>query len=160
MLASSDLLYALNWSWAGLSFLSWTHTAILFIWPFCALVPGFSNGTFLHIVPLAYELFVLKLVSVSITGFPPFVDSKNMALEIKTKQQVIVFTWVILGIAIGINLAHGTYTLATINGSPDPLFWFLVAFSIVLFVLAILEAIMIYYLSKLKRHVDLLKKIK
>ena len=155
MLSSSDVTHALNWSFVGLGFLSWIHTSILVLWTCCALVAGFSNGSFLHIVPMAYEIFVLKLISVSIS--PATFETK---LEIRTRQQIIVFSWVILGLAIGFNLAHGIYTLVTIGSATDSLYWFLLAFSVVLFVLALLEAIIIYYLAKLKRHVDLAGKVK
>lgn len=105
---------------------------------------------------MAYEIFVLKLISATIT---PLQESAGK-LDIRTKQQTIVFSWVILGIAIGFNLAHGIYTLITIGSATDSLYWFLIAFSVVLFVLALLEAILIYYLAKLKRHVDLSGKVK
>jgi hypothetical protein len=161
MLTTTDIVHALNWSWAGLNFLSWWHTCILFIWPFFAFIVGFSNGTFLHMVPLAYEIFVLKVVSVAINGFgvTATVDKR----DIKTKQQVIVLSCIVLIVAICFNLAHAIYTLVDTFGNAltidSTLYWFLIVFSIVLLVLALLEAIMVYYLAKLRQHIGLLVKV-
>jgi hypothetical protein len=161
MISASDVNHALNWSWAGLNFLSWWHCCILIIWPFNALVVGFSNGTFLHIVPIALEIFVLKVVSVAINGFGA--EGVN-ASDIKMKQRVIVLASVVLGVAIGCNVAHAIYTLVvTIQDAltiDSTLYWFLIVFSIVLLVLALLEAIMIYYLVKLRQHIGLVVKVK
>ena len=161
MISTSDIAHALNWSWAGLLFLSWWHTFILFVWPFNALIVGFSNGTFLHIVPISYEILVLKLLSVAIGGFG--IDPTAVK-DIKMKQRVIVLTCVALVAAIAFNLAHAIYTLVvtvqdalTIDAT---LYWFLIVFSIVLITLAILEGIMIYYLVKLRQHVGLITKMK
>jgi len=162
MLSASDVNHALNWSWAGLNFLSWWHLCIIFIWPFNALVTGFSNGSFLHIVPIAYEVFIIKIVSVALNGFG--IEGVRSGKDVKTKQQIIIVTITALVFAICFNLAHAIYTLVvTVQDAltiDSTLYWFLIAFSIVLLVLAILEAIMIYYLVKLRQHIGLLIKVK
>ncbi len=161
MISAADVDHALNWSWAGLNFLSWWHTCSLFIWPFNALVVGFSNGTLLHIVPISYEILMLKVISVAINGFG---SSGVGGKDVKTKQHTIVLAIGMLVVAIAINLTHSIYTLVvtfqdalTIDST---LYWFLIVFSIVLLVLAVLEAIIIYYLIKLRLHIGLLVKIK
>ena len=162
MISNADVVHALNWSWAGLNFLSWWHLSIIFIWPFFALIGGFSNGTFLHIIPIVYEIIIVKLVSVAINGFGA--DGVGNGKDVKTKQQIIVLSVVALVLAIGFNLAHAIYTLVvTFQNSltiDSTLYWFLIVFSIMILVLAVLEAIMIYYLLKLRQHVGLIVKIK
>ncbi len=161
MLSASDVTHALNWSWSGLLFLSWWHTCIIILWPFWALIVGFSNGTFLHFVPLAYEILVIKVLSVAISGFGA---DGIVAGDVKMKQQVIVLSIVVMVFAVGFNLAHAIYTLVvTVQDAltiDSTLYWFLIVFSIVILVLAILEAIIIYYLVKLRLHIGLIEKVK
>lgn len=153
-----DIRHAIEWSQTGLGFLSYVQTLLLVGWACGVLVTGFSDGIF-HATPLAFEILLLKVLSDTI-GFGLNLINGNWVAEAKLKIRMINFTIGLCVIAIGFNVTHLVFTIIDITETVGTnLYGFLIFFSILLGVLAILECIYIYYLVKYKRHLTLLRTV-
>lgn len=150
-ITKTDINHGVNWSQIGLTFFSYVHTALLVAWTVGGLLPGFSNGI-LHVPPLGWEILVLKFVTDTIR-FNPCVISGKFAGDTDSKIKMIHVSYFLLGVAIIFNITHAVFTIIEIPTHATSLYWFLILFTIILFVLAILEASYIYYLSKFKKYI-------
>jgi hypothetical protein len=151
-----DIMYAIEWSQTGLAFLSYVHTALLVGWGFGPLVNGFSNGIF-HAVPLAYEIFALKILSDTI-GFGLNLINGKWVAEAILKIRMIKFSVFVFVVAIALNITHFVFTIIEVVDTVGDLHGFLIFFSVLLGTLTLLECVYVYYLLKYKRYLLLLKK--
>lgn len=142
---ATDVRHAVTWSRVGLRFLSYIHLILLVAWAVGGFLQGFSNGIF-HVPPLAYEIIILKILSDALAG--------------GDKRPLVNLGIVLFVVAIGFNVTHTVFTIIEIQGTLGDLYWFLIVFAVILVSLAVLEAVVVYYLIKYKRHLGLKVRMK
>ncbi len=142
MLTQTEISHVLNWSWVGLELLGWIHTLVICTWASGSVVYG-GAGSFLHMTPIALEIFILRLISSISAGFNLLPDVQS----IRTKINLVNFGLFSLVLGILCNLAHASYSLIT-----DVSTWYLIVLVIILFFVVAIECTIFVYLIKLKKH--------
>lgn len=143
---------ALNWSFYGLTFLSWVHTLIIVSWATSILSPLFSNGIW-HSAPITFEILIIKLLSncIGVISCGP--------KDLKYTQGNVITAMVFLVVAIGFNITHLTFSCIEIVQCTSFFcladYYYLLLFIILLGCLIILEGVLIYYLNIFRKHLTI-----
>lgn len=152
-----DVAHAITWSRVGLTFINWVHCIMLMAWPIACVIPNFSNGTIFHCPPLFFEILCLLWVSYAIQ-LGLVVRHNEFVSDTKMAVRKVNTGYVIIVIAIAFNVVHIIFTiiqLTTPNSTPGDLFWFLIVFTVILFIIVAIECSYLYFLWYYKLHLGM-----
>jgi len=153
----NEAKHIINISETGLTFLSWIHVLICFMWGVSQCVSGFCSG-FFHGTPIAFEIFLLAFLF-SLTRFEIDWDK-----SLKTKRRQLTLALVILVLAFTFNIVHVIFSAIEMSDCTSNLcvnsFWVLAVFIAILSVLICLEVIEFVFIVRYYQNAGVLEKIK
>lgn len=154
MIFAKDIKIAITWSQTGLTFLTWIHTVLVAAWAIGGLLNGFSDGI-LHVPPLMFEIILVKFMAETI-GFGLNAINRKFAVDTKNKHHMVVATGFLLLVGIVLNIIHLVFTGIELQKCESLLcgnnYWFLFIFAFILGILAVLEAILLWFFIVYDRH--------
>jgi hypothetical protein len=135
------------------------YGCLLFSWSMLTLIRNFSEELFHVSFWLAYDIIYVVICALTI-GFTLRVGSKgDIGLDPRRSISLSNFCIFLSVVAIANNLTHFIFTIVDISdGVTTASYWFVVAFSALLAVLALLDGLGIFYWVKYREIVRNLRR--